>query len=92
MILEECDGNPGRRVRSRPKGSVGLSSQRRWVDFRRWLSITWAEIVAHPDPEERRKHLLAGTGVDYAQGVKLTDPRRMAIYFAKYGAGLRYSA
>jgi hypothetical protein len=68
------------------------TGQRRWVDFRRWLSITWAEIVAHPDPEERRKHLLAGTGVDYAQGVKLTDPRRMAIYFAKYGAGLRYSA
>ena len=43
--------------------------------------------MAHPDPEERRKHLAAGTGVDYAQGVKLTDPRRMAVYFAKYGAG-----
>ncbi|MCF7552261.1 hypothetical protein [Pseudonocardia sp. WMMC193] len=56
------------------------------VDFKRWLSIVWAEIVAHPDLEERRKHLLAGTGVDYAQGLKLTDPRRMAIYFAKYGA------
>ena len=63
------------------------TGQRRWVDFRRWLSITWAEIVAHPAPEERRKHLLAGTGVDYAQGVKLTDPRRMAVYFAKYGSG-----
>lgn len=56
------------------------------VDFKRWLSIVWAEIVAHPDPEERRNHLLAGTGVDYAQGLKLTDPRRMAVYFAKYGA------
>jgi hypothetical protein len=63
------------------------TGERRWVDFRRWLSITWAEIVAHPDSEERRKHLLAGTGVDYAQGIKLTDPRRMAMYFAKYGAG-----
>lgn len=63
------------------------------VDFKRWLSIAWAEIVAHPDLEERRKHLLAGTGVDYAQGLKLTDPRRMAIYFAKYGtaaAGKEY--
>jgi hypothetical protein len=30
--------------------------------------------------------LLAGTGVDYAQGIKLADPRRMAVYFAKYGA------
>ncbi|MGD9526847.1 MAG: hypothetical protein AB7L91_14935 [Dehalococcoidia bacterium] len=56
------------------------------VDFKRWLSITWAEIVAHPDPEQRQRHLLAGTGIDYAQGVKLTDPRRMSIYFAKYGA------
>ncbi len=56
------------------------------VDFKRWLSITWADIVAHPDPEQRRRHLLAGTGVDYAQGIKLTDPRRMAVYFAKYGA------
>ncbi|GJF07401.1 hypothetical protein PSD17_63480 [Pseudonocardia sp. D17] len=56
------------------------------VDFKRWLSIVWAEIVGHPDPEEHRKHLLAGTGVDYGQGLKLTDPRRMAVYFAKYGA------
>jgi len=56
------------------------------VDFKRWLSIVWAEVVAHPDPEEHRKHLLAGTGVDYAHGMKLVDPRRMAVYFAKYGA------
>jgi len=41
--------------------------------------------VNHPDPEERRKHRAAGTGVDYAEGIKLTDPRRMAVYFAKYG-------
>ena len=61
----------------------------RSVDFRTWLSITWAEIVAHPDPEQRRRHRAAGTGVDYAEGIKLTDPRRMAIYFAKYGTGGR---
>jgi RNA polymerase subunit RPABC4/transcription elongation factor Spt4 len=56
------------------------------VDFKRWLSITWADIVAHPDPEQRQRHVAAGTSVDYAQGIKLTDPRRMAVYFAKYGA------
>jgi hypothetical protein len=55
------------------------------VDFRRWLSITWADIVAHPDHEELRKHRAAGTGVDYAEGIRLNDPRRMAVYFAKYG-------
>jgi hypothetical protein len=52
------------------------------LDFRRWLSITWADIVAHPDPEQRRRHRIAGTGVDYAEGIRLTDPRRMAVYFA----------
>lgn len=57
----------------------------RLVDFRTWLSLTWADIVAHPDPEQRRRHRLAGTGVDYAEGIKLSDPRRMAVYFAKYG-------
>jgi hypothetical protein len=61
----------------------------RSADFRTWLSITWADIVAHPDPEQRRRHRAAGTGVDYAEGIKLTDPRRMAVYFAKYGAGAR---
>jgi hypothetical protein len=59
------------------------------VDFRRWLSITWADIVAHPDPDQRRKHRAAGTGVDYAEGIRLTDPRRMAVYFAKYGTAGR---
>ncbi len=63
------------------------TGQTREVDFKRWLSITWANIVNHPDPEQRRRHQAAGTGVDYAEGIKLTDPRRMAVYFAKYGAG-----
>jgi hypothetical protein len=61
------------------------TGQRREVDFKTWLSITWADIVAHPDLEQRRHHQAAGTGVDYAEGIKLTDPRRMAVYFAKYG-------
>jgi GNAT superfamily N-acetyltransferase len=61
------------------------TGQQREVDFKTWLSITWAEIVNHPDPEQRRNHQAAGTGVDYAQGIKLNDPRRMAVYFANYG-------
>jgi hypothetical protein len=63
------------------------TGERIQVDFRRWLSIVWADIVAHPDPEEWRRHLGAGTGVDYAEGIRCTDPRRMAVYFAKYGHG-----
>jgi hypothetical protein len=61
----------------------------RLVDFKTWLSDTWADIVAHPDPEQRRRHRAAGTGVDYGERIKLTDPRRMAVYFAKYGTGGR---
>lgn len=66
---------------------TGQNGETVQVDFRRWLSLTWADIVNHPDPEQYRRHLAAGTGVDYAQGLKLTDPRRMALYFAKYGTG-----
>lgn len=54
--------------------------------FRLWVSQAWAEIVAHPDPDEYRKHLLAGTGVDFAQGLRSTDPRRVAVYFIKHGS------
>ena len=60
--------------------------------FRQWLSETWADIVAHPDPEQRRRHTLAGTGVDFAEGLRATDPRRVAVYFTKHGsaAGKEY--
>ena len=55
--------------------------------FPAWLSRTWAEVVNHPDPEQRRRHLLAGTGVDYADGLRSTDPLRVAAYFLKHSAG-----
>jgi len=53
--------------------------------FREWLSATWAAVVGHPDPEEYRKHAIAGTGVDYAAGLRSKDPRRIAVYFSKHG-------
>lgn len=54
--------------------------------FREWLSQAWAEIVAHPDPNEFEKHLKAGTGVDYEKGLRSYDPKRVAIYFAKHNS------
>ena len=59
------------------------------LPFRRWLSQVWAEIVDHPDPEQRELHLLAGTGVDTNEGLRGTDPRRIAIYFLKHSTGGR---
>lgn len=54
--------------------------------FRTWVSRAWAEIVAHPDPEEFGRHVRAGTGVDWNEGLRSTDPKRVAVYFTKHGA------
>lgn len=54
--------------------------------FRAWISWHWADIVAHPDPDERYRHECAGTGIDWNEGLKATDPRRVAVYFTKHGA------
>jgi hypothetical protein len=70
---------PGARARRVAWVGAGLP-------FRQWLSAVWADIVDHPDPEQRRRHELAGTGVDFAQGLKASDPKRVAVYFTKHGA------
>jgi hypothetical protein len=62
-----------------PEGTAG------GLLFRSWLSEAWASIVGHPDPAERRRHVLAGTGVDYLRGGRCFDPKRAAVYFAKHG-------
>jgi hypothetical protein len=55
------------------------------LPYRRWLSVVWADVVAHPDPDERRRHELAGTAVDFVEGGRMTDPKRLAVYFTKHG-------
>jgi hypothetical protein len=42
--------------------------------------------VGHPDPDERGRHRRAGTGVDFAEGLKARDPKRVSVYFTKHGA------
>lgn len=54
------------------------------VTFEEWLSWTWADVVGHPDPEQRRRHELAGTGVDFGAASRFTDHRRLGIYFLKH--------
>lgn len=54
--------------------------------FRAWASRNWAAVVAHPDPEQRRRHERAGTGLDYAEGMRAKDPKRLAVYFSKHGS------
>src|SRR5699024_855361 len=50
-----------------------------------WVSWHWADIVAHPDPEQRHRHWKAGTGMDWNEGLRATDPKRVAVYFTKHG-------
>lgn len=75
-LREWVPGTP--KPRMRPVKFEGLI-------FREWLSLTWADIVNHPDPEQKRRHIAAGTGVDYAEGMRTSDPKRLAVYFAKHG-------
>jgi hypothetical protein len=58
------------------------------LGFRRWLSVTWASIVA-ADAAEFDRHLKAGTKVNRREGAGMTDPRRLAAYFLKHGSGRR---
>lgn len=70
-----------------PRGvaRVGVGTGMR---FKQWLSAVWASIVDHPDPVEYVKHLGSGTRVDYNEGLRASDPKRVAVYFTKHG-GMR---
>lgn len=47
--------------------------------FQDWLSRAWYEIVGSGD----ERHLRAGTGVDWREGIRASDPKRLGVYFAK---------
>jgi len=67
---------------------VGTSEHRnrkyRNLGFRDWLSVVWADIVAHPNLLEYQKHLAAGTRVDLARFVNATNRQRITSYFYKH--------
>jgi len=63
-----------------------MSPGRSGRGFARWLSETWADVVDHPDAEQKARHLLAGTAIDVRNGLKAHDPKRLAIYFTKHSS------
>lgn len=65
-----------------PPISPGRSGQ----GFAQWLSETWAQIVDHPDAEQKARHRLAGTAIDVRNGLRACDPKRLAIYFTKHSS------
>jgi hypothetical protein len=54
--------------------------------FRQWVGVVWADVVGEPNPEERQKHINAGTRVDFKEGARCVDPRRAAVYFTKHAS------
>jgi hypothetical protein len=52
--------------------------------FTYWVRQVWADIVGHPDEAERSKHEAAGTRVDFGEGLRATDPKRIGVYFTKH--------
>lgn len=77
LAWQAAGGGPGR-PRWREAVGDGLS-------FREWCRATWADIVDHPDVDERIKHEKAGASVDYAEGMRCSDPQRLSGYFSKHG-------
>jgi hypothetical protein len=47
------------------------------------LSQEWADVISHPDPEQRMCQLLAAMAIDLVKRLRVCDPKRLAIYFAK---------
>lgn len=63
-----------------------ISPGRSGRGFGQWLSETWAQVVDHPDAEQKARHRLAGSAVDVRNGLKARDPKRLAIYFTKHSS------
>ena len=70
----------------RPTGRGWGRPGRSGRGFAQWLSETWAEVVDHPDAEQKVRHQLAGTAIDIRDGLKACDPKRLAIYFTKHSS------
>jgi hypothetical protein len=69
----------------------GLGAESVVGSFRQWVAQAWSRAVGAVG-EEGRRHLLAGTAVDWDEGRRASaDPKRMAIYFLKHSAPGRSS-
>ena len=55
-------------------------------DFLAWSSRVWSEVVNERRPEHRAAHRRLGVDVSFDEGTRMTDPRRLAVYFSKHGS------
>lgn len=54
--------------------------------FREWMKRAWADVVAHPNPDEYAKHVDQGIHVNYRDGLSNSDPKRVGVYFSKHSS------
>lgn len=67
--------------------AIPESRSKKGIPFPEWLSKSWANVVNHPDAEQKQLHTLAGTAIDtYSDKWTSFDRRKAAWYFAKHGA------
>jgi hypothetical protein len=64
---------------------VPVPARVKGVDFKVWLSSTWAAVVGATG-QERVNHEAAGTRVDFGRTARMSDPKRCGVYFAKHGS------
>jgi hypothetical protein len=74
----EAAGRVGPRPRWRPAVGDGLR-------ITQWVSVVWADVVNHPDPDQRAAMVRSGTRVSFEEAARYKDPKRVANYFTKHG-------
>jgi hypothetical protein len=79
----EADKAAGKAVGRKPGYRKALGDG---LPYEEWARVTWADIVDHPDPKEKRKHLEHGAQVSEVEEGHVNTPARLAAYFAKHGA------
>lgn len=52
-------------------------------EFKAWLSLAWTESLKISDPIERAKSRAHGAHLSLAEGLRASDPKRLAVYFLK---------
>lgn len=67
-----------------PRGVSRGRGIRKGLHFKEWLSIVWAQVVGVSDPSGFADHVKAGTNVDWREGQRYSDPKRIAVYFDKH--------
>lgn len=78
-------GAPHFHILTLPPYGRARAGRRAGETFKRWLSLTWADVCG-AQGDEYDRHVRAGTGIDPQEGRRMQDPRRAAVYFSKHSA------